>query len=83
MQGVGGACALALVGSAISDMAGFSIIATSSMGLFNTFGLFSAIMILLSLVASMVITSAGLGILQKTLEDDNIKNIETTISSSD
>ena len=63
LKGVGGACALALVGSAISDMAGFSIIATSSMGLFNTFGLFSAIMILLSLIASMVITTAGLGIM--------------------
>ena len=83
LQGVGGACALALVGSAISDMAGFSIIATSSMGLFNTFGLFSAIMILLSLVASMVITSAGLGILQKTLEDGKNEKRETTTSSSD
>ncbi|RJU85934.1 MAG: hypothetical protein DWC02_05545 [Candidatus Poseidoniales archaeon] len=62
LHGVGGACALALVGSAISDMAGFSIIATSSMGLFNTFGLFSAIMIMLSLVASMVLTTAALGL---------------------
>ena len=42
LHGVGGACALALVGSAVSDVAGFAIIATSSMGLFNTFGLFSA-----------------------------------------
>lgn len=61
LNGVGGACALALVGSAISDIAGFSIIATSSMGLFNTFGLFSAMMILLSLIASMVLTTAALG----------------------
>ena len=74
LHGVGGACALALIGSAISDVAGFSIIATSSMGLFNTFGLFSAIMILLSLIASMVLTTAALGIseiqLKKTPQDD-------------
>ena len=64
LNGVGGACALALVGSAVSDIAGFSIIATSSMGLFNTFGLFSAMMILLSLIASMVITTAALGFIE-------------------
>ncbi|MBT4065983.1 MAG: MMPL family transporter [Euryarchaeota archaeon] len=64
LHGVGGACALALVGSAISDVAGFSIIATSSMGLFNTFGLFSAMMIVLSLIASMVLTTAALGIIE-------------------
>ena len=63
LHGVGGACALALVGSAVSDVAGFAIIATSSMGLFNTFGLFSAIMIVLSLIASLVITTAALGIM--------------------
>ncbi len=65
LHGVGGACALALVGSAISDVAGFLIIATSAMGLFNTFGLFSAIMIVLSLIASMVITTAALGLLHQ------------------
>ena len=65
LHGVGGACALALVGSAVSDVAGFAIIATSSMGLFNTFGLFSAIMILLSLIASMVITTAALGFMHQ------------------
>ena len=65
LHGVGGACALALVGSAVSDIAGFAIIATSSMGLFNTFGLFSAIMILLSLIASMVITTAALGFMHQ------------------
>ena len=64
LHGVGGACALALVGSAISDVAGFSIIATSSMGLFNTFGLFSSMMIILSLIASMVLTTAALGFVQ-------------------
>ena len=63
LVGVGGACALALVGSALSDIAGFSIIATSPMGLFNAFGLFSAIMILLSLIASMVLTTAALGLI--------------------
>ena len=73
LHGVGGACALALVGSAISDVAGFAIIATSSMGLFNTFGLFSAIMIVLSLIASMVITTAALGIMHQgfTLNPDD------------
>jgi len=65
LHGVGGACALALVGSAVSDVAGFTIIATSSMGLFNTFGLFSAMMIMLSLIASMVITTAALGFLHQ------------------
>ena len=64
LNGVGGACALALVGSAVSDIAGFSRIATSSMGLFNTFGLFSAMMILLSLIASMVLTTAALGFIE-------------------
>ncbi len=64
LHGVGGACALALVGSAVSDIAGFSIIATSSMGLFNTFGLFSAMMIMLSLIASMVLTTAALGLIE-------------------
>ena len=64
LYGVGGACALALVGSAFSDIAGFAIIATSPMGLFNAFGLFSAMMILLSLIASMVLTTAALGLIE-------------------
>jgi predicted RND superfamily exporter protein len=64
LYGVGGACALALVGSALSDIAGFAIIATSPMGLFNAFGLFSAMMILLSLIASMVLTTAALGLIE-------------------
>ena len=62
LHGVGGACALALVGSALSDIAGFAIIATSPMGLFSAFGLFSAIMIMLSLIAAMIMTTAGLGL---------------------
>ena len=64
LLGVGGACALALVGSAASDIAGFTIIAFSPMGLFSSFGIFSAAMIALSLVASLILTTAALGILQ-------------------
>ena len=64
LLGVGGACALALVGSAASDIAGFTIIAFSPMGLFSSFGIFSAAMITLSLVASLILTTAALGILQ-------------------
>ncbi|DAC14242.1 MAG TPA: hypothetical protein D7I06_09305 [Candidatus Poseidoniales archaeon] len=63
--GVGGACALALVGSAASDIAGFSIIALSPMGLFSAFGIFSGAMIALSLIASMGMTTAALGILHR------------------
>jgi len=80
LSGVGGACALALIGSAVSDIAGFSVIATSSMGLFNTFGLFSAMMILLSLIASMVLTTAALGIVNQ-LEERSRGN-ETLINES-
>ena len=47
---VGGACGLALVGSAASDIAGFSVIALSPMGLFSSFGVFSSAMIALFLV---------------------------------
>jgi predicted RND superfamily exporter protein len=80
LHGVGGACALALIGSAVSDIAGFSIIATSSMGLFNTFGLFSAMMILLSLIASMVLTTAALGIVNQLEERNRVE--EPVISES-
>jgi predicted RND superfamily exporter protein len=61
--GVGGACGLALVGSAASDIAGFSMIALSPMGLFSNFGIFSAAMIALSLIASLVLTTAALGLI--------------------
>ena len=67
---VGGACGLALVGSAASDIAGFSVIALSPMGLFSSFGVFSSAMIALSLFASLVLTTAALGILYKD-EDDS------------
>ena len=43
--GVGGACGLALVGSAASDIAGFLVISLSPMGLFSNFGIYSAAMI--------------------------------------
>tara|TARA_B100001109_G_scaffold61004_1_gene49705 strand:- start:1486 stop:4626 length:3141 start_codon:yes stop_codon:yes gene_type:complete len=67
---VGGACSLALIGSAASDIAGFSVIALSPMGLFSNFGIYSAAMIALSLVASLVLTTAALGILVMLMKDN-------------
>tara|TARA_B100000767_G_C19657177_1_gene489389 strand:- start:377 stop:1063 length:687 start_codon:yes stop_codon:yes gene_type:complete len=64
--GIGGACGLALIGSAASDIAGFSVIALSPMGLFTNFGIFSAAMIAFSLVASLVLTTAALGLIART-----------------
>jgi hypothetical protein len=64
--GIGGACGLALVGSAASDIAGFSVIALSPMGLFSNFGIFSAAMIAFSLIASLVLTTAALGLIART-----------------
>ncbi|MEE3315389.1 MAG: MMPL family transporter, partial [Candidatus Thermoplasmatota archaeon] len=69
---VGGASGLALFGSAISDMAGFMVINQSKMGFFSTFGLFCAIMIGLSLLASMVLTPAALGLLHRKSVSQNI-----------
>ena len=66
LHAVGGACGLALIGSAASDIAGFSVIALSPMGLFSNFGIFSAAMIFLSLIASLVLTTAALGLLHQT-----------------
>jgi len=63
LAAVGGACGLALLGSATSDIAGFLVIALSPMGLFANFGIFSAAMIALSLVASLVLTTAALGLI--------------------
>jgi hypothetical protein len=63
IQIVGGASGLALFGSALSDIGGFLVITQSSMGFFSTFGLFCAIMIGLSLVASMILTPALIGII--------------------
>jgi hypothetical protein len=58
---MGGASGLALVGSAVSDVTGFALISLSPMGFFSLFGLFCAIMIALSLIASLIIASAVLG----------------------
>jgi len=65
LAAVGGACGLALLGSATSDIAGFLVIALSPMGLFANFGLFSAAMIALSLLASLVLTTAALGLISR------------------
>ncbi|MDP6661703.1 MAG: MMPL family transporter, partial [Candidatus Thalassarchaeaceae archaeon] len=65
LAAVGSASGLALFGSAVSDIAGFMVINQSKMGFFSTFGLFCAIMIGLSLIASMVLTPAVLGLLHR------------------
>ncbi len=62
---VGGASGLALVGSAASDVLGFLVISLSPMGFFSLFGMFSAAMIFFSLIASMVIATALIGLLNK------------------
>ena len=49
------------------------------MGLFNTFGLFSSMMIILSLIASMVITTAAIGFV-KTI-DDSLSDDDTGLES--
>jgi predicted RND superfamily exporter protein len=75
---VGGACSLALIGSAASDSAGFLVIAMSPMGLFSNFGIYSAAMIILSLIASLIITTAALGILaiqSEKAETNSLDNI--------
>tara|TARA_B100000029_G_scaffold379543_1_gene374370 strand:- start:1754 stop:2200 length:447 start_codon:yes stop_codon:yes gene_type:complete len=68
VSAVGASSGLALVGSAISDIAGFLVIMQSKMGFFSTFGLFCAVMIGLALVASMILTPAALGIIHKRKE---------------
>jgi hypothetical protein len=65
LTAVGSASGLALFGSAVSDIAGFMVINQSKMGFFSTFGLFCAIMIGLSLLASMVLAPAALGLLHR------------------
>jgi len=60
---MGGASGLALVGSAVSDVTGFAIISYSPMGFFSIFGLFCALMIALSFIASMIIASSVLGMI--------------------
>ena len=63
LAAVGGASGLALVGSAASDISGFMIISLSPMGLFSSFGFFSSVMILLSLIASLILTCAAIGLM--------------------
>ncbi len=70
---VGGSSGLALFGSAVSDIAGFAVINQSDMGFFSTFGLFCAIMIGLSLIASIILTPAILSISYK-IKDFNNSN---------
>ena len=65
LAAVGSASGLALFGSAVSDIAGFMVIHQSKMGFFSTFGLFCAVMIGLSLIASMILTPAVLGLLHR------------------
>ena len=65
LAAVGSASGLALFGSAVSDIAGFMVINQSKMGFFSTFGLFCAVMIGLSLIASMILTPAVLGMLHR------------------
>ena len=59
----------------MSDIAGFAIIATSPMGLFNAFGLFSAMMILLSLIAAMILTTAALGLVEPKAKTDESTDV--------
>ena len=54
-----------MVGSAASDILGFLVISLSSMGFFSLFGMFSAAMIFFSLIASMIIATALIGLLNR------------------
>jgi hypothetical protein len=73
---VGAASGVALVGSALSDITGFMIISRSSMGFFSSFGLFSALMIALSLIASLILTPAALRIIS-TFQSKDIEGLES------
>ena len=72
---VGGASGLALFGSALSDIGGFLVITQSSMGFFSTFGLFCAIMIGLSLIASMILAPSLIGIIYNN-SNDKVINLD-------
>ena len=69
---VGGASGLALFGSALSDFAGFMVINQSKVGFFSTFGLFCAIMIILSLIASMIVAPALIGLLHRVPDKESL-----------
>ena len=73
---VGAASGVALVGSALSDITGFIVISRSSMGFFSSFGLFSALMIGLSLIASLIITPAALRIISR-FDNPTIEGLES------
>ena len=60
LQKVGATSGLALIGSAVSDVMGFLIITLSPMGIFYQFGLYSASMIFLSLIASLLLVPAAI-----------------------
>ena len=82
LAAVGGACGLALLGSATSDIAGFLVIALSPMGLFANFGLFSAAMIALSLFASLVLTTAALGLISSPTGHGENDPLGATVASA-
>ena len=73
---VGAASGVALVGSALSDITGFIVISRSSMGFFSSFGLFSALMIGLSLIASLILTPAALRIISR-FDNPTIEGLES------
>ena len=86
LKTIGGACGLALFGSATSDIIGFCVIALSPMGLFSSFGIFSAAMIALSLFASLVLTTSLLGIVEVYINQRKgrhgmIDELESTLAS--
>ncbi len=60
LRKVGSTSGLALVGSAVSDVMGFLIITLSPMGIFYQFGFYSASMIFLSLLASLLLIPAAI-----------------------
>ena len=60
LQRVGSTSGQALMGSAVSDVMGFLIITLSPMGIFYQFGLYSASMIFLSLMASLLLVPAAI-----------------------
>jgi predicted RND superfamily exporter protein len=56
---------LALFGSAASTMCGFVIIAFAPMPIFSSFGILTALMILMALVASLLVLPSMLMLIEK------------------
>ena len=77
---VGWASGIALFGSAVSDITGFLIINQSEMGFFSTFGLFCAVMIALSVIASLILAPAVLALLHP---DDSLFGFGRKATKSD